>query len=114
MLLSERQTRRAWVSLPCSVLGGNRPQLTGPVFCFQRSEMDKVELSLESPQAIRVGKHQGEERARTRSPHPFITRITLPCSFLFPLLISPLLLLLLGTPLSPVFELFLIHLLLVW
>jgi len=51
---------------------------------------------------------------RTRSPHPFIARVPLPGSFLFPLLISLLLFPLLGTPLSPVFALFLIHLLLVW
>jgi hypothetical protein len=54
------------------------------------------------------------EGERTRSPHPLIARVPLPCSFLFPLLISLLLFPLLDTPLSPVFALFLIHLLLVW
>jgi hypothetical protein len=49
----------------------------------------------------------------TRSPPPFIARIPLTCSLLLPLLISLLLFLLLGTAPSPVFELFLIHLLFV-
>jgi len=50
---------------------------------------------------------------QSRSPHPFIARIPLAFSLLLPLLISPLLFLLLDTPLSPVPLLFLIHLVLV-
>ena len=49
-----------------------------------------------------------------RLPHPFIARILLACSLLFPLLIRPLLCPFLCPPLSPVLLLFLIHLLLVW
>jgi hypothetical protein len=48
-----------------------------------------------------------------RSSHPFITRISLPCSLLLPLLIASLLFLLLGTAPLPVIALFLIHLALV-
>jgi hypothetical protein len=49
-----------------------------------------------------------------RSPHPFIARISLTCSFLLPLLVALLLFLLLGTAPSPVVAFFLIHLPLVW
>src|SRR5262245_13489777 len=51
---------------------------------------------------------------RTKSPHPLIARIPLPCSFLFPLLISLLLFPLLGTPVLSVWGLFLIPPLVVW
>ena len=48
-----------------------------------------------------------------RSPHPFIARISLTRSLLFPLLMLQLLFVFLCTALSAVFELFLIHLTLV-
>jgi hypothetical protein len=53
----------------------------------------------------RVDDHEGRI-----SPHPFIARISLTGALLLPLLIALLLVLLLGTALSPVVKLFLIHL----
>jgi hypothetical protein len=62
-----------------------------------------------SPPSPWVDDYQGQRR----SPHPFIARISLPCSLLLPLLIAPLLFLLLGTAPLPVVALFLIYLALV-
>src|SRR6266566_2557634 len=62
-------------------------------------------FDLTAPPSPRLDDQEGKS-----SPHPFVARVPIPCSFLLPLLIALLLFLLLGTAPSPVIALFRIHL----
>src|SRR6266571_3169957 len=89
--------------------GANRRRTGRHVACtpgiLAHDALDTI-LDLKAPPSRRVDDYPGKRI----SPHPFITRISLPCSLLLPLLIAPLLFLLLGTAPSPVVAFFLIHL----